>query len=271
MQPAKRRVGSGIGSRSGSTSTSHASTMTCLASLFITTSLLLFPTATNALSEKEVLHHLHSNLNGDNWDTPWEITDEDPCSTTSYPGVTCNSDGQITEISLPDNNMAGSISPHIYTLEYLKQLDFSKNRIYNAGWDRIDEVTESDTKLANLEVMDLTNNLINSVEGVDKFADSLTGLHMTYNNLKGTMPKELFELDQLEILAISENELSGKINPDLGKLTNLLEFYCYGNKITGAIPSQIGLLTKMQILTVSSYIYLISAWYTHCIKNFLCT
>lgn len=77
---------------------------------------------------------------------------------------------------------------------------------------------------------------------------------MTYNNLKGSMPKELFKMELLEILAISENEIGGKIDTELGKLTNLRELYCYGNKVTGEIPSEIGKLTKMQIMTVSSEI-----------------
>lgn len=254
LTPPTRRGKGGSGRRSTSTSRSSASalSLTCLSSLFITYyTTTTLPTAHAALSEKEILHHVHGNLNGDNWETPWDVSDDDPCSQTSYPGVTCNPEGKITEINLSDNNLAGSISPHVYTLPYLKRLDFSKNRIYNAGWDRIDHVLTDDTIVSNVNVIDLTNNLINSVEGISKLSHSLTGLHMTYNNLKGSMPKELFEMELLEILAISENEIGGKIDTELGKLTNLRELYCYGNQVTGEIPSEIGKLTKMQIMTVS--------------------
>ncbi|KAL7543177.1 hypothetical protein ACHAXR_012471 [Thalassiosira sp. AJA248-18] len=243
MTPSKQRGGGGGG---GFTSTRVS--LTCLSSLFIIATTI--PTTTAALTQQEVLNHIHGNLNGPNWEnTVWNTTDTDPCSPTSYPGVTCNSDGEITEIDLSDNDMAGSISPHVYTLPYLKNLDFSKNRITNAGWDRIDSVLTDDALIANIESIDLTNNLINTLEGVSQLSDTLTGLHLTYNNLKGSMPDELFGMYRLEILAVSENELSGEIDTRLGKLTNLLEFYCYGNQMTGEIPTEIGLLTKMQIMT----------------------
>ena len=240
--PWDRRGGSSGGARRG------VLARRCMPSLLLACTLLQ---SAAALSEKEVLHHIYGNLNGDNWDTAWDISGEDPCDESNYPGVKCNDNGHVIEIDLSDNNMAGSISPHVYTLPHLKNLDFSKNRITNAGWDRIDEVVTGDTLVSDVEVIDLTNNLINSVEGVGALKDSLTGLHMTYNNLKGTMPDELFQLEKLEILAISENALTGEIDARLGGLTDLLELYCYGNKITGSIPTEIGQLTKMQILTVS--------------------
>ena len=212
----------------------------------------------SALTEMEVLYHVHANLNGNNWDNKWDVAGTDVCDESSYPGVKCNSAGRITEIHLKDNNLAGSISPFLYTLPHLKHVDVSKNRITNAGWDRLTpEIVGSGAIGSTIEVIELTSNLISSVEGVSKLKDSLTGLHMTYNNLKGTMPSELFQLHLLEILSISENALTGTIDKHIGNLTNLLEFYCYGNKLTGTIPSEIGRLTKLQTLTVSIHCVII--------------
>ena len=254
--PVKRRRG-GRGSNGIASAAACCSLRLNLSMSLVTftiTNVLLLLTPAAALSEKEVLDHLYSSLNGDNWDRPWDTSSSDICNDSKYNGVTCTSEGNVSELTLADNNMAGAISPYLYTMPYLKRIDFSKNQITGAGWDEIDDVFAADDLLANIEVIDLTNNLINTVDGVSKLKDTLAGLHMTYNNLKGDMPPELFELTQLEILAISENELSGKIDTRLGDLTNLLEFYCYGNKITGTIPSEIGKLTKMQIITVSAKI-----------------
>lgn len=259
IKPSTKRRGGGVSSSGTINSIVSFSTL----SLVLTSTILLTQqhggvgvgvASAAVLSEKEVLHHIFSNLNGKNWDTTWDITSDDICNTNDYAGVTCDANDHVTEIDLSDNNLAGSISPHIYTLPYLKRMDFSKNRITSAGWDRIDVVLEDDELISQMEVIDVTNNLINTVEGVTKMSDTLTGLHMTYNNLKGSMPEELFQLEQLEILAISENELTGKIDTKLGQLTNLREFYCYGNKLTGEIPSEVGLLTKMKIFTVSSIV-----------------
>jgi Leucine-rich repeat (LRR) protein len=212
------------------------------------------------LDEREVLYHVYANLNGDNWDEKWNTDDTDVCA---YHGIECNDAGKIIKIDLKDNNLAGSVSPHVYTLPHLRELDLSKNRITSAGFDRINVVIEEEDEIADVEVIELTNNLVSSVEGVSRLAKSLTGLHMTFNNLKGAMPAELFRLPLLEILAVSENELTGTIDKHLGNLTNLLEFYCYGNKLTGTIPSEIGKLTKMQIITVSNRAYYHSTRHSH--------
>eukprot|EP01082_Thalassiosira_pseudonana_P004378 g4077.t1 g4077 contig15:289796-291788(+) len=217
-----------------------------------------FPTLTAALlNEKQILEHLYHNLNGDNWDITWDIsTTTDICSADAYPGVICDTTNtHVIEIELADNNLVGSITPHLYTMPHLKKVDFSKNGITNAGWDRIDLILDEtpDAVVNMLQVMDLTNNRINSLEGIEQLKDSLTGLHMTYNNLKGGMAdhEQMFQLHKLQVLAISENELTGLIDTRIGTMVNLQELYCYGNKITGEIPSEIGKLTKMQILTLA--------------------
>lgn len=250
-----RRNAVGVSNRiAGGGITPLACTILCLSSSMLTMSSL---PVVSALTEMEVLYHVHANLNGNNWDSKWNVAGTDVCDESSYPGVKCNSAGKITEIHLKDNNLAGSISPFLYTLPHLKHVDVSKNRITNAGWDRITpEIVGSGAIGSTIEVIELTSNLISSVEGVSKLKDSLTGLHMTYNNLKGTMPSEFFQLYLLEILAISENALTGTIDKHLGNLTNLLELYCYGNKLTGTIPSEIGRLTKLQTLTVSIYCFI---------------
>ena len=258
------RLGNVDGGRIGGIGGALIDSMTSLA--YLSSLFALLPSAMAVLDEKEVLNHIYAGLNGDNWDDKWNIDSADLCSDESYPGVKCNSNGKITEIHLKENNLAGSLSPHVYTLPHLKHLDLSKNRITSAGFDRIDVVIESNDDLGDIEVIELTNNLVSSVKGVSKLAKSLTGLHMTYNNLKGTIPEELFDLPLLEILAVSENELTGAIDKRLGDLTNLMEFYCYGNKLTGTIPSEIGKLTKMQIITVSSSASPLSGLF---IQNFL--
>jgi hypothetical protein len=210
----------------------------------------LTPAATALLNEKQILEHLYHNLNGDNWDTPWDLTDS-PCSSTSYPGVICDSsNSHVVEINLSDNNLVGSITPHLYSIPNLKKVDFSKNSITNAGWDRIDMLYDSDPNLvlAEITVMDLTSNRINSLKGVEHLKDSLTGLHLTYNNLR-KWEDQLFDLQLLEVLAISENEIDGKVETRLGELIHLRELYCYGNLLTGTLPTEIGKLTKLQVVT----------------------
>ena len=219
-------------------------------SLVVATLALFLARPTSALDEKQVLSHFYENADGPNWKRGWDTDEDDVCS-ESYPGVSCDSNGRVSEIDVSDNNLSGSISPHVYTLKGLTTLDVSKNRITNAGWNRIEVVEKMGNSVSDsIEVIKLTNNLVNTVEGLGKLSASLKELHMTYNNLKGTMPSEFFELPKLEVLAMSENALDGKIDTRIGKMDNLLELYCYGNKITGTIPGEIGDLTKIQLVTV---------------------
>lgn len=221
---------------------------------------LLLTANASALTEPQILEHLYHNLNGDSWSTPWDLSNTDPCT---YGGVVCSTDNRVIEINLSDNNLVGSITPHLYSLTKLQKVDFSKNGIINAGWDRIEElqsVAGSSGSLSPLKVMDLTSNRIHSLSGISHLKETLTGLHMTYNNLK-SWQDELFELKNLQVLAVSENGIGGKVDERLAGLGGLMELYCYGNELTGTLREFCNLqsthscwnhLTSSPLLSLSS-------------------
>jgi hypothetical protein len=93
---------------------------------------LLLTATASALTEPQILEHLYHNLNFDSWSTPWDLSNTDPC-TYGYGGVVCSTDNRVIEINLSDNNLVGSITPHLYSLTKLQKVDFSKNGIINAG------------------------------------------------------------------------------------------------------------------------------------------
>jgi Leucine-rich repeat (LRR) protein len=245
-------------SSGGSSSTKkmiQSKTATFPTALFLL--LCCLPTVITAQkSQANILEIFYDQANGDNWTyKQWDITDTNVCNSASYPGVTCNDDKKIIEIDLHDNGLSGKVTPWIYALPHLTKLALENNDIDDAGWDQISDV--QDVKELGfvlgekLKEIVLTSNKISSVKGIDKLADSLEALHLTYNRVSGPMPKELFSLKNLKVLSISENDISGTIDQRLGGLTDLKEFYCYGNKFEGHIPMEIGQLVKLQILTVS--------------------
>ena len=67
------------------------------------------------------------------------------------------------------------------------------------------------------------------------------------NNLRGTLPAELGDLDQLTQLPLQDNHLTGSI-PDLGRLTNLTLLRMWNNQLTGNIPRSLSNLTKLRYL-----------------------
>lgn len=78
----------------------------------------------------------------------------------------------------------------------------------------------------------------------------VTGLRLAWNNLLGSLPAALGDLEKLEQLVLSGNELSGPIPVELANLTRLRVlslFYCW---ISGSIPSELGRLTALEVLNL---------------------
>ena len=75
----------------------------------------------------------------------------------------------------------------------------------------------------------------------------VTYLALWENNLRGTLPAELGNLDQLTELPLQDNYLTGSI-PDLGGLTNLTLLRMWNNQLTGKIPASLSNLTNLRYL-----------------------
>ena len=75
----------------------------------------------------------------------------------------------------------------------------------------------------------------------------VTYLGLWNNNLVGTLPAGLGNLDQLTDLYLSDNQLSGSI-PDLGRLSQLDILRMWNNQLSGEIPDSLSNLTKLRTL-----------------------
>ena len=76
----------------------------------------------------------------------------------------------------------------------------------------------------------------------------VTGLWLDGNQLSGSIPSELGNLDNLRTLSLSNNQLSGSIPSELGDLANLGVLWLDGNELSGSIPSELGNLTNLGTL-----------------------
>ena len=95
----------------------------------------------------------------------------------------------------------------------------------------------------------LSNEALSEWHGVDTDATGrVTELHLSGNELSETLPAELGDLTNLQILDLCSNELSGAIPAELGDLTNLQILELYDTGLSGAIPAELGNLTNLQIL-----------------------
>ena len=93
----------------------------------------------------------------------------------------------------------------------------------------------------------LTDAPIRDWYGVEMDNDGrVSGLNFSLNNLTGSLPGELGQLDRLALLALAHNRhLTGRIPPQLGNLTNLRRLRLQFNDLTGRIPPELGSLAEL--------------------------
>ena len=87
---------------------------------------------------------------------------------------------------------------------------------------------------------------------------NLEWLDLSNNHLIGPIPSELGQLQNLKMLWLhrsNENipeKLSGPIPPELGQLKNLVYLRLYGNDLSGPIPPELGQLQNIEILRLQN-------------------
>jgi hypothetical protein len=65
-------------------------------------------------------------------------------------------------------------------------------------------------------------------------------IHIARNNLSGSIPATLSGLSKVEWLKLSHNGLTGSIPASLGQLPAVTSIQLYGNNLTGSIPPELG-------------------------------
>lgn len=73
----------------------------------------------------------------------------------------------------------------------------------------------------------------------------VTRLNLNYNNLKGTLPDELGNLDGLFELSLSDNQITGNLPSTMANLTNLQSLYLSYNQLSGTLPTWLGALGNL--------------------------
>ena len=79
-------------------------------------------------------------------------------------------------------------------------------------------------------------------------AGEVTHLALRINNLSGSLPAALGQLDALQVLSLDRNSLSGSLPAELGQLSNLTRLAMNRNSLSGSIPSELGNLSKLSII-----------------------
>lgn len=94
--------------------------------------------------------------------------------------------------------------------------------------------------------------------GITVSNNHVTKIQLAYESLSGTLPAELGNLGNLEVLDLKNNYyLGGTIPPELGNLVNLQELNFYDCQLSGLIPAELGNLTNLERMDLSWNSYLV--------------
>ena len=196
-----------------------------------------------------------------NWNTS-ESVDE-------WHGVSTNPTGFVTSLSLPGNDLSGTLPPELGDLTHLTWLVLDGNELTGSIPPELGNL--ADLRGLSLDNNELTGSIppeLGNLAALRRLAlgnNELTGpippelaaltqltlLDLTGNHLNGTIPAELGALPQLDTLSLGNNELSGSIPAELGDLSSLRWLRLSFNRLNGAVPPELGKLTNLTYLSVS--------------------
>lgn len=116
------------------------------------------------------LKRLYQATNGEAWLKTWKIN-SDAITSTAWPGVTFDEDGNVISISLSGNNMKGDLPAEGFVLPCLKSLNLSSNSLKG-------DVAAFCQGLTALESLNLSHCLLTEV--TDVLPTSITQLDLGY-------------------------------------------------------------------------------------------
>ena len=173
-----------------------------------------------AATEREALEALYNATGGASWTNHTNWLSEEPLS--EWHGVTVDSNGCVTRLSLSRNSLTGTIPTELGNLANLEELGLSNNQLTGS----------IPPQLGNLA--------------------KLQRLILIRNQLTGTIPTQLGNLSSLELWRLQENQLTGCIPTELGNLSSLVELTLSNNQLTGTLPSQLGNLANLERLDLDN-------------------
>lgn len=171
------------------------------------------------IAGRDALIALYNATDGANWHdrTNW-LTSE---RISFWHGVSTNSAGFVTELSLTGNNLSGTLPPELGDLAQLRRLVLNDNELTGPIPPELGKLSR------------------------------LTMLRLSENSLNGTIPAELAELPRLDTLLLWRNELSGPIPAELGSMGSLQRLLLAWNQLSGPVPPELGNLPRLAYLSLS--------------------
>ncbi len=96
------------------------------------------------------------------------------------------------------------------------------------------------------------NQIQGTIPGEIGNLDQLTWIDMEDNSIVGTIPESFYTNLELEEVIFKKNFISGTLSDSVGDLSKLTTFWASFNQFTGTIPSTFGLCTSLEELELQN-------------------
>ena len=149
-------------------------------------------------NDRDVLEILYDRTRGDGWTDDGNWLGDEPLS--EWSGVETDDSGRVTGLSLPGNNLRGSIHSSIGLLDRLVALDLSKNWVSGS-------IPAEVGNLSLLQRLTLSvNGFVGELPSALGTLDSLRTLTVAATRLSGLVPTSFADLD-LETFLVNGTQL----------------------------------------------------------------
>ncbi|XWS40336.1 hypothetical protein CRYUN_Cryun18bG0132200 [Craigia yunnanensis] len=195
--------------------------------------------------ELQILLNFKSSLERSNTNIFSSWTQEK--SACNFSGVVCNSNGFVTEINLPQQQLVGYLPfDSICELQSLEKINLGNNSLHG-------KISGDLKKCARLQYLDLGQNAFSGEVPDLSSLNGLKFLNLNNSGFSGLFPsKSLENLTELTFLSLGDNPFVSSPFPlEVLKLEKLYWLYLTNCSITGQIPEGIQNLTQLQNLELS--------------------
>ncbi|CAN6206845.1 unnamed protein product [Urochloa humidicola] len=188
-----------------------------------------------------------------------------------WEGISCSSDGVVTDVLLPSKSLKGMIPPSLSNLTGLLNLNLSCNSLYgklpaelvfsssiivldvsfNHLSGSLPERQSSNPSLP-LKVLNISSNFF---KGQLPFTTlqvmkNLVALNASNNSFTGLMPSSICNhAPSLVMLDLCLNEFSGPVSPDFGNCSMLKLLKAGQNNLIGVLPHELFSATSLEQLS----------------------
>ena len=180
----------------------------------------------------------------------WVITEYGPTAwyTSPWFGVSCVQ-GNVSALSLSDNNLAGTMPPELGDLDLEYELQLYDNQISGFIPSQVGKLSRMSWDIG-FDGNQLSGTMPTEIGMISRLTNRL---YMDRNSISGILPTELGRITRLaSSLYLSVNAFSGTMPSELGALSKLrFGLGVAGNMISGFLPTELGALSKLALLDVS--------------------